>query len=340
MNVTSLSGWADGLLTQARGHSGPVRLFAHDLAATVGLGKGLRSALLDTVYLALGGTDESVRGAAGTAVELLHEAFVVHDDVIDGDDIRRGEPNLIGRTARRARQCEDVGGDPERLGQAAGVLGGDLLVAGAYSTLARLPLAAPRHAAALDLLDEAVFCSVAGEVDDVVVAATSQPPTVAEAVQISALKTGMYSLELPIVLGAVLAGASSEVVATLREAAHDLGTAYQLVDDLLGVFGAAAVTGKSVDSDLRERKGTVLLAYAAGTDVWTELDALLRPDATEAELDRARTLLVECGARAEAERMVTELADRARTVLAGAAVPERLRRDLAPVIDVALERVR
>lgn len=340
MTSTSLSGWTDALLTRARDHSRPVQLFAHDMAATVGLGKGLRSALLDTVYLALGGTDDSVRGAAGTAVELLHEALVVHDDIIDGDDSRHGQPNLIGRTTRRAGRCEGLNSDPAHLGQTAGVLGGDLLIAAAYSTLARIPVSEEQRTMALDLLDGAVFSSVAGELDDVAVAARAQPPTPDESVRISALKTGVYSLEFPTLLGAVLAGATPDLLATLRRAARQLGTAYQIVDDLLGVFGSPELTGKSVDADLRERKGTVLLAHAAKTDAWPELDKLLGPQATDEHLERARVLLVECGAREEAQRRVDELADSARTTLTDASVSDRLRRDLEPVIEAALERTR
>src|SRR5690606_8628901 len=130
-------------------------------------GKRLRPALFHSVYLALGGRESAVAAKVAAALELLHTALVVHDDVIDGDDVRRGTPNVVGVFARRARER---GHDAERAihyGQSAAILAGDLALAGAVRTLALSGAESATVARMLDLLDRAIHLSAAGELADV-----------------------------------------------------------------------------------------------------------------------------------------------------------------------------
>lgn len=330
--------------------------WAADLDRTTRSGKGMRSALFDAVYTAAGGRDEPVRAAACRALELLHEAFLVHDDLADGDDRRRGEPNLQGRTTARAL-ADGLGPDAAgHLGRVGGLLGGDLLLVAAMAEFARLPVPAPVSHRVMDEVQAAVVASVAGEYADVHGSVEAEPADRERALAIGAAKTAAYSVCLPLVLGAVLAGARDEVVGPLREAGRHLGTAYQVIDDILGVFGDPRVTGKSTNSDLVRRAPTVLLAHAATTPVWPRIDAALgragaaapgagdtAPGAGTAatpDIDTARELLRECGARDHAEDLARGLVTAARAALDSPAVPPAVRDALGPHLDTVLERTR
>lgn len=312
--------------------------WVEDLDATTRAGKRVRSTLFDEVYRGFGGDDDEVRVPAGRALELLHEALLLHDDVADRDDRRRGAPNLQGRTTARAAARDIPPAEAGHVGAVGGLLGGDLLLVAAMGQVARLPVAAPVLDRVLVEVERAVVAAVAGEFDDVLGAADGRPVTGDRALVIGEAKTAGYSVALPLVLAAVLAGAPDEAVAALREAGRHLGTAYQVIDDVLGVFGDPAVTGKSVESDLLRRTPTVLLAHAATTCLWPRIDAALDPGS--ADPATARRLLEESGARAHALRTAADLVDAARVALGDPSVPGAVRAALAPHLATALERTR
>lgn len=309
-----------------------------DLDRTTRAGKRVRSTLFDAVYRALGGDDDEVRLPTGRAIEVLHEALLVHDDLADRDDRRRGAPNLQGRTAARAAERGVAGEAAGHVGVVGGLLGGDVLLVAAMGQVARLPVPAPTLHRVVEEVERAVVAAAAGEYDDVHGAAVGRPVAPDRALTIGEAKTAGYSVTLPLVLAGVLAGASEEAVAALRETGRALGTAYQVVDDVLGVFGDPAVTGKSVESDLLRRTPTLLLAHAATTDAWPRIDAALDPAAPDPAA--ARRLLDECGARAHALRTAADLVARARAALDDPAVPEAVRVALDPHLESTLERTR
>lgn len=307
-----------------------------DLGRTTRSGKGMRSTLFDAVYSASGGRDEAVLAAAGRALEMLHEAFLVHDDLADGDDHRRGAPNLQGRTTARAVERGAAPETARHLGMVGGLLGGDLLLVVAMGEFARLPVPAPVLHRVLEEVELAVVASIAGEYADVHGAADDQPAPRDRALAIGAAKTAAYSVVLPLVLGAILAGAPEELIDPLRETGRHLGTAYQVVDDVLGVFGDPAVTGKSTTGDLVRRAPTVLLAHAATTGAWPRIAAAL----DSSDLSTARELLRECGAREHALGIAEDLVTAARAALDSPEIPEAVRSALGPHLATALERTR
>jgi geranylgeranyl diphosphate synthase type II len=128
-------------------------------------------------------------------------------------------------------------------------------------------------------------------------------------------KTSAYSFALPLQAGAVLAGADDATVATLGEAGRVAGIAFQLVDDLLGVFGDPARTGKSATSDLRTRKQTPLLTHARSTAEWEQVRAHVGRDLTADELDEVRRLLTASGSRRFVEELAREHLATARALL-------------------------
>ena len=289
-------------------------------------GKRVRPALVLAAYDGFGGTDHALCTPVAVSFELLHTAFLIHDDVIDRDLSRRGMANIAGRFTQRALAHGAGHRQAEAWAATAAILAGDLALSEAHRALALLPVTDGMRARLLDLLDRAVFVSAAGELADVTNAVGPAPLTLDQVIRTLEHKTAVYSFEAPLQAGAVLADAPEEAIDALGLFGRLIGVAFQLTDDLLGVFGDPAATGKSVLADLREGKQTALIAHAGTTERWPLISPLLgKDDLTEAEAELVRTHLRDCGALAAAETLAREYASRAVNVLAGPAIPDALR---------------
>ena len=289
-------------------------------AATEG-GKRFRPALLVAIHDALGGQSPGAAAEVGAALELLHTAFVIHDDVIDDDHVRRGRPNVSGTF--RALAGVD-GAAPEvaaDYGLTAAILAGDLALTAAVRAVALSGAPAPVVGRLLDLFDTALHHTAAGELADVRHSLDLAPATLAQSLEMEAQKTSAYSFALPLQAGAVLAGADAGTIARLGDAGHAMGIAFQLADDLIGVFGDPARSGKSATCDLRTRKQTPLLVHARTTSAWPQLRGYLGRDLGDEELDEARDLLVAAGSRRFVEDLAEQHLAQARTVLDGLGIP-------------------
>jgi len=294
----------EGRARAASTDAGHARLWDALAAATEG-GKRFRPALVTATHAALGGTCPAVAVEVGAAVELLHTAFVIHDDVIDGDDLRRGRPNVSGTFRAHALVNGAGGGDADVFGRTAGILAGDLALAAAIRAVATCGAPTAVTHRLLDLFDAALHTTAAGELADVRLSLGIATASLTESLAMEEQKTGAYSFALPLQAGAVLAGADDGTVTRLEDAGRRLGIAFQLTDDLLGVFGDPAITGKSVTSDLRTRKQTPLLTHARCTPEWESVSAFVGRDLTDDELAEVRCLLTASGSR----RFVEELAE-------------------------------
>ena len=274
-------------------------------------GKRLRPAFCHWSFVGAGGDPADPRVAdAGAALELLHTFALVHDDVMDGSDARRGERSTHRRFIDR-HQERGWRSESRRFGEGAAILVGDLAFVYADLLLGRVDDDAHR------IFDELRVELCIGQYLDLV--GTSSGSNDAEqAARIQRYKSGKYTVERPLHLGAALAGRLGELAGPLSEVGLPLGGAFQLRDDLLGVFGDAEVTGKPVGDDLLEGKLTPLIAVAARRveDAGAELlarigHAGLGPD----EIDALQALLVDCGARDEVESMIASLGDEALAAL-------------------------
>jgi geranylgeranyl diphosphate synthase type II len=304
-------------------------------------GKRVRPALVLAAYDGFGGGDHSLATPVAVSFELLHTAFLIHDDVIDRDQARRGVANIAGRFHDRAVAHGAAAEQADIWSAAAAILAGDLALSEAHRALALLPVSAALRGQLLDLLDRAVFVSAAGELADVTNTAAPEPLSVQEVIATLENKTAVYSFEGPLQAGAVLAGASAAAVDALGRFGRLVGVAFQLTDDILGVYGDPAITGKSVIADLREGKQTALIAHAGTTPAWSIIAPLMgKPDLSEAEADLARRYLTACGARNAAEVLAQEHVDRAIAALDPNHIPPALRQRLIQLADAAVNRVR
>jgi len=304
-------------------------------------GKRLRPRLLLATHHALGGTQDVAALRLAVAVELLHTAFCLHDDVIDRDVVRHGRPTVPARYAAGARAAGASAAQASACGVAAGTLAGDLALSLAWRLVASAPVEGTARENLLDLLDDVVQRSAGGELDDVLAVVAPVHPALTDVLRTASRKTAEYTVVAPVVLGALLAGAGPELVEVLRSAARSLGVAFQLGDDLLGTFGDERVTGKSARSDLAEGKVTALTALARRTTAWPVVEAHLGdPAVTDDDAGRVRSALEVAGVRADLENLVARYAEHGSRLLDDPAVPAALRAALEPYARSVVARTR
>ena len=281
--------------------------------------------------------DDRALITAAASLELLHACALVHDDVMDDSDTRRGQPAAHAAFATLHR---DAGwrGDPDGFGAAAAILLGDLLLSWADAMFAA---AVPGHAAARAVYDDMRQLVMAGQYLDVLVQARAAF-SADEALRVVEFKTSKYTVEGPLHLGAAIAGAGPSVFSALSAYGLPLGEAFQLRDDVLGVFGDPSVTGKPAGDDLREGKQTLLTALAmSGADAAQA--ALLRRGLGVRDLDDAgvaelREVITATGALDRVEERIADSAQRARTALDTPAISEPSRAALHALVDAATVR--
>ncbi|WP_231244021.1 polyprenyl synthetase family protein [Nocardioides sp. cx-173] len=283
--------------------------------------------------------DQAALARACASLEMLHASALVHDDLMDASDTRRGRP-----ATHRAFEAEHRGdgwrGDPEQYGAAAAILLGDLLLSWSEELLRRCGLPAERVTAALEVFDACRSEVIAGQFLDVSVQARGRAD-VDTAMTVLRYKSAKYSIERPLHIGAALAGADAAMLERLSAFGLPLGEAFQLRDDLLGVFGDPDATGKPAGDDLVEGKRTVLVALAldsAPDDDAALLDRALGRPLDEAEVARLRGIIDASGAHAQVEEVIAALAEHAVTGLAQAGVHERAGQVLRQLAAAATQR--
>lgn len=315
----------EAALSRAAGLAPESAAFAELLAglrAHAGAGKLIRPRLVELGWRAAAdGPVPAAEGPAvdrlGAAFELLHTGLLVHDDVIDRDVVRRGERTVHEATRRRLAARGVPEAEAAHAGTAVALIGGDVLLVEALRLAMTCTPDPGRAAPVAAVVLDAATASAAGELEDVLLGLarhTGEEPEPERILAMQRLKTAHYTVSAPLRAGALLAGADPDVAAGLGEAGADLGVAYQVVDDVLGVFGAPEQTGKSADGDLREGKATVLTAHGRRDPaVRALLDA---GPATPEELEAARRALEAAGAREHALQVAEELTRRAAEHLA------------------------
>ena len=293
-------------------------------------GKYVRPKLVLLVHSTLGGDEHSAAIDVAAAFELLHTALVVHDDIIDRDWYRRGKPNIGGRYRARAEVSGASDDDAAHHGASAAVIAGDLALAGSLQLVAMLTTDETRRLRLLRIMDDAVIASAIGELADI-----EHPHrlllTADDVARTHRAKTAVYTFEAPLQAGAVLAGASERVVTLLGEFGRHLGTAYQILDDIAGVFGDERETGKQAGGDIRSAKQTTVTVIAQTAPTWPEVEHLFgKSDISLAELTHFRDVLDKGGTFRAAEDQATSQLHAARQALDK--LPAELRHRLTPML--------
>lgn len=311
-------------------------------------GKRLRPAFCVWGYVAAAGlptTHPTALLRAAASLDLLHVSALVHDDVMDASDLRRGQP-----AAHRQFEAQHATagrlGDAAAFGRAGAILLGDLLVMWSVQLLQRCGLD-PAVLVPASMIAEAMRTEVTcGQYLDIVAQARPLGGDVTraldEAERVVEYKSARYTVSRPCQLGAALGGGDARLQAALAAYGSPLGRAFQFRDDELGVFGDSALTGKPVGDDLREGKRTVLVAhaYAHATPAGQSLlrSRLGDPDLDQAGVADLQQVIVESGARDAVEAMIEQGYERSLAALAAAELDEAGRVGLRALAEAAVRR--
>lgn len=312
-------------------------------------GKRLRARFCLTGFTSVAPADAGPHEAAlavATSLEIFHAAALVHDDLVDNSDTRRGQP-AAHRALQRAHRDAAWTGDSDAFGRSGAILLGDLLVAWSDDLLEEglelspATAAVTRRAYAQMRRDVTIgqFLDVAEES-----AYTAYPDdTHAErALRVASYKSARYSIQQPLLIGASLAGGDEAQLDALGRFGHDVGMAFQLRDDVLGVFGDTAVTGKPVGDDLREGKRTVLVAYAREALPANErarIDALIGDATLDApQIADLQRLIVDTGALERVEHLISDYARTADGALESAPLHDDAVGELRALARAATQR--
>lgn len=312
------------------------------LAALLAGGKRLRPAFAYWGWRGAHG-DDALDDAALTAaagLEFLQACALIHDDVMDGSDTRRGLPAAHRRFAGVHRD-EQWLGSPEAFGVGAAILLGDLCLSWADEVIFSSPFPSEDLDRAKIVYDEMRTELMAGQYLDLLEQARGGG-SVERALRVVRYKSAKYTIERPLHLGAALAGASASITAAYSGYGLPLGEAFQLRDDILGVFGDPSETGKPAGDDLREGKRTVLVATAMERSS-AEQASIIRRHLGDPGLDTdgvaaLREIITETGALADTEAMIEGLLTQALNALDSADIQEQAREVLRGLAFAATRR--
>ncbi|MEU8020697.1 polyprenyl synthetase family protein [Micromonospora haikouensis] len=306
-------------------------------------GKRVRPTFAYWGWRGVAGGDEPLPAVlpALAALELLHTFALVHDDVMDASDTRRGRP-----TAHRSAAARHVAaghtGDPDRFGEAVAVLVGDLCMVWADRLLGRATVPPARLLDVRRCYDQMRVETVAGQYLDVLGENDAANWSLDRALRVARYKTASYTVQRPLLFGATLAGADADGPLTAAYTRYGLavGEAFQLRDDLLGVYGDPATTGKPAGDDLRTGKPTALLMLARQLATANQRRALERAGRVAAarEVARLAELVADTGAVARVERMISDRVADALAALDTASIDETARTALTGLATAATAR--
>lgn len=281
-------------------------------------GKRLRPEFCHAGWCAAGGdpTDPGIFAAAA-AFEWLQGSALVHDDLMDESDTRRGNPSIHRHFERRHLDSGGIG-NAAQFGRSVAVLLGDLMLSWADESLraaaVQSPIVEANLARGFAFFDRCKTEVVAGQYLDVA-GQTHTEFSAAEAMRVVRFKSAKYTVERPLHVGAALAGADADLITALSSFGLPLGEAFQLRDDMLGVFGDPDITGKPAGDDLRDGKRTVLIARTAERTDATGLRLLEQGLGNDQHIAELRELITSTGAADAVEQQIADLEHQAESAL-------------------------
>ncbi len=296
-------------------------------------GKCVRSVFVYLGWLSGGGGESEPALRAAASAELLHAFALVQDDVMDESLVRRGGPSAHQRLATWHKN-QELSGSSARFGESAAILLADLYLVWAERMLRESGVAAAALDRAWPHYDSMRSELAVGQLADLTNDA-NLVPSVGAVMDIARRKSGNYTVRRPLELGAAMAGCDETVMRVLGAYGEVIGEAFQLRDDLLGIFGDPSATGKPTGDDVREKKATIVIALAdqlaAPSDRARLRDLWREAYIGEQGVALAQAVITESGARERAEQMIGDRVERARRLLDVA--------DLEPSVADALHRM-
>lgn len=303
-------------------------------------GKRLRSYMMLLTFTAYSDQPVETILPAAASQELIHIAMLIHDDIIDRDEMRYGSKNIAREYLDHYEELIEDMGDRRHYATSAAILAGDLLISETYALLGETQANPVAIIESQKLLAKTIFQVVAGELLDT--EAAFRGFDAADPLVIAEQKTASYSFISPFLMGAILAEASKEQQDILHKLGEQLGIAYQLRDDILGVFGDESKTGKSVDSDIKEGKRTFMIEefYKLASDADRTIFSAVfgSHDATKDQIALAKQLLVKSGAKDAVESLINAYRDHAYVLITQLAISDAHRESFTLLVDLCVKR--
>lgn len=278
-------------------------------------GKRLRPILAVLGYYVAGGTDKQKIITAAISLEIFHNYLLIHDDIMDRDDFRHGGLNVAGVYTKQFSKSMPIE-DAKHHAMSFAINAGDILSGLCYDALIESDFEADLTLNAISLLSDTTFTVASGQQLDII-ASFNKNLSIKKLLSIAKLKTADYSVIMPLQFGAILAGAKPDKLLAMQEYGEPVGIAFQLADDVLGMFGDKKTIGKPDISDLREGKQTVLMYYgmkfASAEDKKILEQAFGNLSANMRDLNNVRRILEDSGAKAKVMMMSQDYIDSAKT---------------------------
>lgn len=293
-------------------------------------GKRLRGALVRLGYQLAGGEDTQDILKAAVAFEIFQTAILAHDDIIDQSPLRRSKPTLY----------HSLGGDHYGVSQTISL--GDIGFFLAVRLISQSNVAQERKYQAINLFVQAMLETAMGQMLDVELPYRKESKDEIDALTVFRLKTAKYTLVGPLHLGAILGGGGAALLDNLNVLGESLGIAFQIQDDILGVFGEEKVVGKSVTSDIEEGKNTLLLIQALKKATAEQVEILNKfyghGKIGLSELEKIRQVFINTGALDYSQTKASLLVDEAKKVIKGMDVKDEQRQLLLEMAEFLVKR--
>lgn len=303
-------------------------------------GKRIRPKIVMMSYAAFGGSDVSSIIPVACAQELLHFSMLIHDDIIDRDTTRYGVDNMTGAYEKIYRPVLTEPGNRTHYADSAALMAGDLMIAAAHKLINDSNLTDKNKNLARSIMYEGIFEVAGGQLLDTEY--SLYPIGAIDALKIAHYKTASYSFVVPFLTGASLAGAKAHEQSIIRELAIHLGVAYQLTDDIIGVFGDAAKTGKSNTGDIREGKRTHMVElatkYLSADDITLFHLHFGKLDATNSDISIVKGLITKSGALVKIEQKIDEYVAKTSKCLESLSLPASSHAEIMGLIKIATQR--
>ena len=279
--------------------------------------KRLRGSFIYYAYKMFGGKDEESILEAAMSIELVHTALLMHDDFMDQDDTRRGKPTSH-EYFKKDHEETHFKGNAKHYGESMAITVGDTALCLGYEILAKSNFSADRKIDALTRLLRGITNTTYGQAYDVTLESIGEASE-GDIIDVHRAKTGIYTYENPLHIGAILAGAKEEDLDILTKYSEAGGVAFQLQDDILGLFGSPEKTGKPAHSDLRQGKMTLLIIKAfeeANEEQKKALHRLLgKKDLTNEEAEEARKIVIDTGSLEYSKQISVKWAKQAQETI-------------------------
>ena len=307
---------------------------------TLAGGKRLRAAFMYWGYKAAGGRDYDKIIEASMSIELTHIFLLIHDDIIDRDSFRHGVPTMHKVYEKMARRLY-LKKDSKHFGDSMAIILGDMAAAAGNEIIFNSRFTPEKILKALDKLQKIVSVTVTGEMADVVLEMRGKASE-KEVLRVHENKTAKYTIEGPLHLGALLAGAKRELLRDFSAYAVPVGIAFQIQDDILGVFGSEKKLGKPVCSDLREGKQTLLISKALEKgnrlDRKTIKQLLGNKNVSSREIENFREIVKKTGSLAYSQDLAKNLVEKGKRALEKSEIQKDARSFMIGIADYIVNR--